>query len=44
MTKMLDCGLKVSVFKLQFSYYVQFQANTLGKDMNTLTLPATVFQ
>ena len=33
-TKMLDNGLKVSKFKLQSHYYVQFQTNTFGEGMN----------
>ena len=33
-TKVLDCGLKVSEFELQSRYYVHFWANTLGKFMN----------
>ena len=38
-TKVLDCGLKMSGFKLQLSYYVHFHANILGKGMNLLILP-----
>ena len=34
--KVLDCGLKVSEFKLQSCYYVHFWTNTLGKGMNHL--------
>ena len=37
MVKTLDCGIIVSVFKLQSSYYVNFQTNTL---MNLLILQA----
>ena len=40
MVKAMDCGIVVSEFVLQSRYYVQFRANTLGKGMNTLILPA----
>ena len=40
MVKAMDCGIVVSEFELQPRYYVHFQANTLGKGMNPLTLPA----
>ena len=40
MIKALDCGIIVSEFVLQSRYYVHFQANTLGKGMNPLILPA----
>ena len=40
MVKALDCGTVVSEFKLQSRYYVHFQANTLGKGMKPLILPA----
>ena len=40
MVKAMDCGIVVSEFVLQSHYYVHFQANTLGKGMNTLILPA----
>ena len=40
MVKAMDCGILVSRFVLQSHYYVHFQANTLGKDMNPLILPA----
>ena len=36
----MDCGIVVSEFVLQSRYYVHFRTNTLGKGMNTLTLPA----
>ena len=42
MVKVMDCGIIVSEFKLQSHYYVHFHANTLGKGMNPLILPATV--
>ena len=37
-----DCGFVVSAFELQSRYYVHFKTNTLGKEMNTLILPAMV--
>ena len=40
MVKAMDCGIVVREFKLQSRYYVHFQANTLGKGMNPLILPA----
>ena len=39
MVKVLDCGLKVSKFKLQSHNYVHFHFNTLGKGMNPLIPP-----
>ena len=36
MAKVLDCGLKVSEFQLQFRYYILFQPSTFEKDMNIL--------
>ena len=36
----MDCGIIVSEFVLQSRYYVHFRANTLGKGMNALILPA----
>ena len=38
--KAMDCGIVVSEFVLQARYYVHFWANTLGKGMNPLILPA----
>ena len=38
--KAMDCGIVVREFVLQSRYYVHFRANTLGKGMNTLILPA----
>ena len=38
--KAMDYGILVSKFELQSRYYVHFQANTLGKDMNPLILPS----
>ena len=38
--KAMDCGIVVSEFVLQSRYYVHFRANTLGKGMNPLILPA----
>ena len=40
MVKAMDCGIVVSEFVFQSCYYVHFQANTLGKGMNSLILPA----
>ena len=40
MVKAMDCGIVVSEFVLQLRYYVHFQANTLGKYMKPLILPA----
>ena len=39
MAEVLDCGLKVSNFELQLSYYIQ--TNNLGKGMNPLISPPT---
>ena len=38
--KAMDCGIIAHEFVLQSCYYVHFQANTLGKGMNPLILPA----
>ena len=38
--KAIDCGIVVREFVLQSRYYVHFRANTLGKGMNPLILPA----
>ena len=40
MVKAMDCGIVVSEFVLQSRYYVHFLANTHGKVMNPLILPA----
>ena len=40
MVKAIACGIVVSEFVLQSRYYVHFRANTLGKGMNPLILPA----
>ena len=40
MVKAMDCGIVVREFVLQSCYYVHFRANTLGKSMNPLILPA----
>ena len=40
MVKAIDCGIVVSEFIFQSRYYVHFRANTLGKGMNHLILPA----
>ena len=40
MVKAMNCGFVVSEFVLQSLYYVHFRANTLGKGMNPLILPA----
>ena len=38
--KTMDCGIVVNEFVLQSRYYIHFWANTLGKGMNPLILPA----
>ena len=40
MVKATDYEIVESEFELQSRYYVHFQANTLGKGMNPLILPA----
>ena len=40
MFKAMDCGIVVREFELQSHYYVHFRANTIGKGMNPLILPA----
>ena len=40
MVKAMDCGIVVSEFVLQLRYYIHFRANTLGKGMNPLIIPA----
>ena len=40
MVKAMDCEMVVSEFVLQSRYYVHFRANTFGKGMNPLILPA----
>ena len=40
MIKAMDCGIVVREFILPSRYYVHFRANTLGKGMNLLILPA----
>ena len=40
MVKTIDCGIVVREFVLQSRYYVHFRANTFGRDMNPLILPA----
>ena len=40
MVKAMDCGIVVREFVLQSRHYVHFRANTLGKGMNPLILPA----
>ena len=40
MVKAMDCGTVVSEFVLQLRYNVHFRANSLGKGMNPLILPA----
>ena len=40
MVKAMDCGIVVSEFELQSRYYIHFRANTIGKGMNPLILPA----
>ena len=40
MVKAMDCGIVGREFVLQSRYYVHFRANTPGKGMNPLILPA----
>ena len=40
MVKVMDCRIIVSEFVFQSRYYGHFRANTLGKGMNPLILPA----
>ena len=40
MVKAMDCGIVVNEFVLQSRYYVHLRANTIGKGMNPLILPA----
>ena len=40
MVKAMDCEIVVREFVLQSRYYIHFLANTLGKGMNPLILPA----
>ena len=40
MVKAMDCRIVVREFVLQLRYYVHFRANTIGKGMNPLILPA----
>ena len=40
MVKTMDSGIVVREFVLQSRYYVHFRANTLGKGINPLILPA----
>ena len=40
MVKAMNCGIVEREFVLQSRYYVHFRANTLGKGMNPLILPA----
>ena len=40
MVKAMDCGIVVGESALQSRYYIHFRANTLGKGMNPLILPA----
>ena len=40
MVKAMDYKILVSESIFQLRYYVHFQANTLGKGMNPLILPA----
>ena len=40
MVKAVDFGIVVSDLVLQSRFYVHFRANTLGKGMNPLILPA----
>ena len=40
MVNALDSGIVVSELELRSRYYVHFRANTFGKGMNPLILPA----
>ena len=40
MVKAIDCEILLSEFERQSRYYVNFWANTHGKGMNPLILPA----
>ena len=40
MVKALNCGIKVTEFKLQLRYYINFWTNTLEKGMNPLYPPS----
>ena len=40
MFKEMVCGVVLSEFEFQSCYYVHFWANTLGRGMNPLILPA----
>ena len=40
MVKVMNCAIIVRKFVFQSRYYIHFQANTLGKGMNPLILPA----
>ena len=40
MVKAMDYGIVVSEFVLHLHYYIHFRANTLGKGMNPVILPA----
>ena len=40
MVKAMDSGIVDREFALQSRYYVHFRANTFGKGMNPLILPA----
>ena len=40
MVKAIDCGIIVSEFEFHSHYNIHFRANTLGKGMNPLILPA----
>ena len=40
MGKAMDCGIVVREFVLQSRYYVHFRANTLGKGLDPVILPA----
>ena len=40
MVKAMNCGIVVSEFVLQSRYYIHFRANTLGKGINPIILPA----
>ena len=39
MVNVLDCGLEVNKLKLQLCYYINFQTDNFGKDMNFIIPP-----
>ena len=41
--KGMDCRIIISKFEFQLRYYVHFRTNTLGKDMNPLSIVPLLF-